>query len=222
MTEIGAGGGGSCRGLLAEEADHHALNDELGGGEEVGIARIFGAEKGAAALDEETFQRGFAVDQGGDDGAGTRIARREEDGVAVEDMGAGHGIAADAEGEEAGIGAEAEGGGIDGDRALGLLFIGRGEAGRDHAVERDAQEWRVAGMVAGVEEAAGFAGEAVKGALLGERIDVALDGEGAREAKVFLDFAERGGDAVLPLGGLDKIEDLLLAFGEGFAHGVFT
>jgi hypothetical protein len=27
---------------------------------------------------------------------------------------------------------------------------------------------------------------------------------------------------VLPLGGLDKIEDLLLAFGEGFAHGVFT
>jgi hypothetical protein len=80
----------------------------------------------------------------------------------------------------------------------------------------------VAGMVAGVEEAAGFAGEAVKGALLGERIDVALDGEGAREAKVFLDFAERGGDAVLPLGGLDKIEDLLLAFGEGFAHGVFT
>jgi hypothetical protein len=67
-----------------------------------------------------------------------------------------------------------------------------------------------------------IAGEAVKGALLGERIDVALDGEGAREAKVFLDFAERGGDAVLPLGGLDKIEDLLLAFSEGFAHGVFT
>ena len=56
----------------------------------------------------------------------------------------------------------------------------------------------------------------------GERIDVALDGEGAREARVFLDFAERGGDAVLPLGGLDKIEDLLLAFSEGFAHGVFT
>ena len=208
--------------MSAEEADHDALDDELGGGEEVGVAGIFRAEEGAAALKDEAFERGLAVDEGGDDVAGTWLAGGEEDDVVFDDVGADHGIAADAEGEEAGIGAEAEGGGIDGDRALGLLFIGRGEAGRDHAVERDAQEWRVAGMVAGVEEAAGFAGEAVKGALLGERIDVARDGEGAREAKVFLDFAERGGDAVLPLGGLDKIEDLLLAFGEGFAHGVFT
>jgi hypothetical protein len=208
--------------VSAEEADHHAVDEELGGGEKIGVARVFGAEKGATALDEETLEGGLAVDEGGDDVVRAGFAGGEEDDVVFDDVGADHGIAADAEGEEAGIGAEAEGGGIDGDRALGLLFIGRGEAGRDHAVERDAQEWRVAGMVAGVEEAAGFAGEAVKGALLGERIDVALDGEGAREAKVFLDFAERGGDAVLPLGGLDKIEDLLLAFSEGFAHGVFT
>ncbi len=137
MTEIGAECGRSCSGLLAEKADHHALNDELRGGEEIGVARIFGAEEGAAALDEETFQSGFAVDESGDDGAGSRVARREEHGVAVEDIGAGHGIAADAEGEKAGAGGDAEGGGINGDVAVGLLFGGGGKAGGDGAVEGD-------------------------------------------------------------------------------------
>jgi hypothetical protein len=207
-------------GAGAEEADHHALDDEFGGGEEVGVAGIFSAEEGAAALREETLEGGFAVDEGGDDIAGTRLAWGEEDDVVFDDVGADHGIAANAEGEEFGVGAETEGSGVDGDVALGVLIIGGGEAGGDHAVERDAEERGVAGMVAGVEEAAGFAGEAVERAFFSEGVDVALHGEGTGEAEVFLDLAQHGGDTVFALVGLDKIEDLLLAFGEVCGHDV--
>jgi hypothetical protein len=198
------------------------LDDEFGGGEEVGVAGVFGAEKGSAALREETFEDGFAVDEGGDDIAGARLARSEEDDVVFDDAGADHRIAADAKGEEFGVGAEAERGGVDGDVAVGLLFVGDGEAGGNHTVEGNAEERAVTGMVGMVEQAAGFAGEAVERAFLGEGIDVTLDGEGAGETKVFLDLAEHGGDAVLLLVGLDEIEDLLLAFGEVFGHDVFS
>jgi hypothetical protein len=37
-----------------------------------------------------------------------------------------------------------------------------------------------------------------------------------------LNLAEHGGDAVLALISLDKVEDLLLSFGEGFGHDVFN
>src|ERR1051326_1034662 len=70
-----------------QQADHHALDDELGGGQQVGVAGIFGAEERGAALDEKTFERGFAVDQRGNDVLLAWFARREEDGVAVEDAG---------------------------------------------------------------------------------------------------------------------------------------
>jgi hypothetical protein len=75
-------------------------------------------------------------------------------------------------------------------------------------------------MVRGVEEAAGFAGKAVERALLGQGIDVTLDGKGAGESKVGLNFAERGRDTVLALMGLDEIKDFLLTGGEDFWHSV--
>jgi hypothetical protein len=222
----GRGGRGSegakSGGAGAEEADHDALDDEFGGGEEVGVAGVFGVEKRAAALEEKPFESRFAVDEGGDDVARARFARCEEDDVVFGDVGAEHGIAADAQGEKFGVGADAEGGGVNGDVAVGFLFVGGGEAGGDHAVEGNAEERAVSRMVGGVEEAAGFAGEAVEGAFLGERIDVALDGERAGETEMFLDLAEHGGDAVFALVGVNEIEDLLLAVGEGFGHDVFT
>ncbi len=218
MTEIGAERGGSCSGLLAEEADHHALNDEFGGGEEVGIARIFGAEEGAAALDEETFQSGFAVDEGGDDGTWARVARSEEDGVAVENMGAGHGIAADAEGEKAGAGGDAEGGGVDGDVAVGLLFGGGGEAGGDGAVEGNFKEGSAEGGGEGGQVAAGFAGVMVEGALAGKGAEVVDGGGLAGETEMGLDLARSGWVAVVALVIADEAEDLALASGE-FGRG---
>lgn len=194
------------------------MNDELGGGKEIRVARIFGAEEGAPALDEETFQSGFAVDESGDDGAGTRIARREEDGVAVEDMGAGHGIAADTEGEKAGAGGDAEGGGVDGEVAVGLLFGGGGEAGGDGAVEGNFKEGGAEGGGEGGQVAAGFAGVVVEGALAGEGAEVVDGGGLAGETEMGLDLARGGRVAVVALVIADETEDLALASGE-FGRG---
>jgi hypothetical protein len=102
------------------------------------------------------------------------------------------------------------------------LLVGGRKTSGDYAVERDAEQRGVAGVVAGMEEAAGFAGEAMECAFFGEGIDVALDGEGAGETEMFLDFPEHGGHAMFALVSLDKIEDLLLTFGESFGHGVFN
>jgi hypothetical protein len=198
------------------------LDDEFGGREKIGVAGVFGVKEGATALEEETLEGGLAVDESGDDVAGARLARSEEDDVVFDDVGADHGIAANAEGEEFGVSAKAEGSGVDGDVALGVLVVSDGETGGDHAVERDAEERGVAGMVAGVKETAGFAGEAVECAFFGEGVDVALDGEGAGETEVLLNLAEHGSDAMFTLVSLDEIEDLLLAFGEGFGHDVFN
>ena len=205
-------------GAGAEEADHHALDGELGGREQVGVARIFGAEKSLAALQEETLERGLAVDERGDDVARARLARGKEDDVVFDDVGADHGIAADAQREDLGVGAHAERGGVDGNVAVGFLHgIGR-QAGRDHAEKRDAHE-RAARMVIGMEETAGLAGEALKRAFFGERIDVALDGERARETEVRLNFAERGRHASFELMGVDEIENLLLTGRERWVIG---
>lgn len=200
--------------MLTEEADHHALNDEFGGGEEVGVARIFGAEEGAAALDQETFQRGFAVDESGDDGTGAWVARRKEDRVAVEDVGPGHGIAADAEGEEAGAGGDAEGGGVDGDVAVGFLFGGGGEAGGDGAVKGDFEQRGTEGGGEGGQVTAGFAGVVLEGALAGEGAEVVDGGGLAGEAEMGLDLARGGRVAVAALVIADETEDLALAGGE--------
>src|SRR5262249_1769954 len=157
----------------------------------------------------ETLEGGLAVDEGGDDVARARLAGSEEDDVVFDDVGADHGVAAYAEGEELGVGPHAEGGGVNGDMAVGFLHGIDRQAGGDHAVERDADERGVAGMMRGVEEAAGLAGEAVEDALFGERVEVALDAERAREPEVRLNLANGGRHAMLALVGLDEIEDLL-------------
>ncbi len=212
----------NLRSAGAKEADHDALDGELGDRKKVRVTRILRAKEGAAALDEETLECGLAVDQGRDDVLRAGFAGSEEDNIIFDYVGADHGITANAQGEKIGVGAEAEGGGIDGDCALGLLFVGGRETGGNYAVERDAEQRGVAGMVAGMEEAAGFAGEAVERTFFREGIDVALDSEGTRETEMFLDFAEHWSDAMFALVSLDKIEDLLLTFGEGFGHGVFN
>ena len=61
-----------------------------------------------------------------------------------------------------------------------------------------------------MEEAAGLAGEALECALLGEGIDMALDGERARETEMRLNLTQRRRHALLALVGVDKIENLLL------------
>ncbi len=204
----------------AEEADHHALDDELVGGQKVGVAGILGAEEGTSLFEEVALQRRFAVDERGDDVAGAGVAGGEEDDVAVENTRVDHGVAADAEREKAGVGADAEGRGVDGDVAVGLLFGRSRQAGGNRAEERNLRQ-SAAPRVRRREETTGDTIEAAQGAFGGERVDVALDPERTGETEVGLDFAQRRGDAVLAVVGVDEIEDLLLAVGKWLAH-VFT
>ncbi len=198
--------------VRAEESHHHALNRQLGGWEQVGIAWIFRMEKGLAALDEEALQRGLAIDEGGDDVARARLTRGEKDDIVLDDIGADHGVAPDLEGEELRIGADPERRGVDGNMRVGLLIVGGGETGGDDTVERNAEETAAtARVVRGVEETAGFTLETTERAFLDEGVDVALDGEGAGETEMSLNLAQHGRDAMLLLVFLDKIEYFLLA-----------
>ena len=202
----------------AEEADHEALDEELGGGEEVGVAGVGGAEEGAAALHEEVFEGGLAVDEGGDDLAWAGVAGGEEDGVAVENVGVDHGVAAHAQGKQGDAGREAVGGGIDGEDRIGFLFGGGGGASGNGTVEGDvAERMGGAGEGGGGGEGAGFAGVAVEHAFSGEGGEVAGDGEGAGETEVGLDLANGGENAGLVALALHEVEHGLLA---GRKHSV--
>lgn len=118
------------------------MDDEFGGGEEVGIAGVFGVEKGPAAFLEETFEGRFAVDEGGDDLPRGRFARGEEDDIVFEDVGSNHGVAAHPQTEDATITTEAERRGVDCDGFVGLeiLGVGGGKAGGDDAEYRNGEE----------------------------------------------------------------------------------
>jgi hypothetical protein len=205
--------------MRPQQPDHHALDNKLHGGDEVGIPRVLSAEKWPAALDEITFQGGFAVDEGGDNIERTRLARREENEISFENAGVFHRIAADAQREKFGIGPNTEGDGVDGNIAVGFLLGSGRAAGGNCAVERDLGE-SAATRVRLREKPPGLAIEPTKRAFRGEGIDMALDAERTGQAEMRLDFPERRRDTVLPVVAVDEIEDLLLALGEGIAHSV--
>lgn len=202
----------------ADEGDHDALDLEFFPRDQMGVAGIFGAEKGFAALQDEGFQRDLSVDHGRDDVAGARFdAVLDDRDVAVEDAFAGHGIAADAEGEGAGAGADAEGFEVDDEGAFVVLRAVFGVAGGDGAEDGDGAE-AVGGDAGGGgldgEEAAGAAEGGAEVTFLAEGGDVGHGGVGAAEAEVGGDFADGGGATFGGLLLLDEIEHLLLTFGE--------
>lgn len=207
--------GRSC----AQQTDHHALDDELGGGQQVGIAGIFGTKKRVPSIDEETFQRGFAVNQGGDDVARAGLTWSKKHGVPLDDIGVDHRIAAHAQGEEFGIGPDAERGGVDAHIAIRFLFGGGRQAGRDGPIKRDVRQ-RTALRVEIRDQTAGLTIETLQRALGREGIEMALHPERAREPEVRLNFSEGRSDPMLTMVAVDEIEDLLLPIGEGFVHGV--
>lgn len=190
------------------------MDDEFGGGQEVGVAWVFGPKKGPAAFLQEPFEGGLAIDEGSDDLPGRGFTWGEEDDVVFEDVGSDHGVPADAEAEEAGVAPEAERGGIDGHRFVGLdvLGVGGGEAGGDDAEDGDLEQGGAAGAFWS-GEGAGFAGLASEGAFFLQGLEVAGDGEGAGEAEVGLDLTERREDVVVFAVGADEIEYGLLAIG---------
>lgn len=125
------------------ETDDDTLGFEAAGGDDVGVALVLGAEEEAAMLADEAFEGGFGiVHEGGDDVAGAGFAAFEGHEITVENVGIDHGIAAHAqEPEVMGAGApNAEEGRINGNGFVGGLFLHRGQAGRDGAVDGRVEE----------------------------------------------------------------------------------
>lgn len=210
--------GGSDGG--AQQADHHALDGEVDGGQQIGIAGIFGAQAGASLVTDVALEGGFAIDQGGDDVAGPRFAWREEDDVAVENGGAGHGVSADAQGVDGSALAQAEGRHIEREEAIRLTLVGGGQPGGDDAVQWHVGQGGAARRWSRRQQPAGVAGQASQQTLVGEHLQVALDPVRTGKFAVGLDFADRRGDALpLPVGE-DEVENLTLARGKGAGHSV--
>ena len=214
------------RGLLsaADQGDHDALDLEFLLRDEVGVAGIFGAQKGFAALHEEGFEGDLAVDEGGHDVAGARLeAVFDDDDVVINDVFADHGIAVDLEAESACGRLDAKGVHVNEDAAF--LFLGGvvGAAGGNGAVDGDGDD--AGGKGARGEgrgargddlEGAGAAGEVFEEAFVQEGLDMAEGGVGAAEAEMRGDVAQRWGEPVGVLFPADEIQDLFLPVREFF------
>ena len=162
-------------------------------------------------LNKETFERGFAVDQCGDDFTGARFAWREKHHVPVDDVRACHRVSAHSEREERCSWTHAQSHEIDANKRICLRNRIDRKTGGDGAEQRNARRRR--SEAAGWSEAARFARQAFKQALFLERLKVASDGERAGETEVGLDLAKRGKHTVFSLVREDVFEDLLLAIG---------
>lgn len=196
----------------AKQADHDALNNEFGGGRQIGIVWIFRAQERTPALHEEAFESGFPIDERGYDVAWTRLAERQENNITIENAGTGHGVAANRQGEER-CGdtrvAVAQKSGGNRDIAVRLLFSRSRRSGRNDAVERDFHDlrWRFAPRF---DEGARFAGDPCQDAFFLQCLQMAGGCERAGEAKVSLDFPQRGVMPVLALMSPHIIENRLL------------
>lgn len=214
----------SRSGILApaEQGDHDALDDELGGGDELGVARVFGAEPGFPAFEDEGFEGAFVIDEGGDDVA---VARGEtvfeDDDIAIEDVASDHGIAFDFEGEGAGAGVEVEVFEIDGDGALGFLAAVVGESGGNRAVEGDIDDLALARSPGGGDaQGPGPARVGFEGPFSLEGTDMISGSGHAAEAEMGSDFAEGRGYGLEFQALADEFEDLLLSGCQGI-HKLF-
>ena len=209
-----------CSGGPPEQSDHDSLDDEFGGGQQVRVARVFGAQERASALVQEAFEGGFAVNEGGDDLARCGFTRGEEDDVVLEDVGTDHGVAAHPQAEHPAVAAQAERSGIDGHGFVGLDFlgVGGGQSGRDDPEDRDREQPAAAprgGAMArrGQREGAGLAGLAGEGALFFQRLEVAGGSEGTGKTEVRLDFPQGGKQSEAFVLSAHEIKHGLLAVG---------
>jgi len=208
----GTGSSGS-----ADERHEHALHHEFGGGHQVGILRVLGAQIRLPVLHHVGLQRALAVDERRHHLPVPCLrAVLQQHQVTVEDAFADHRVARDPKGEGAGRGLQLQLVQVHRDAALRLRFPVLPEPGGDAAVDRDfsGAATRRHGHRA---KRTGLAGVADQRPLVHERVDVTGRRVGVAEAEVRRDLPQAGAwVAVLhPIG--DEIENGTLLFG-GFNH----
>ena len=174
-----------------------------------------------AVLLGECFDRGFAIDHGGDDFAlfGVLLGT-DHDKVAIADGQVDHGIANDFEQEEFALTDQGLGERVD---LFDVLFGGDWTTGGDTAHERDVDGlFGLDGI--GIIGIGDFKGAALGGVLadkafIDQGFDLILDRRGGGEASGLADLSHGRGIAVGEDRLLDHIEDQLLAGGEAIVIG---
>lgn len=203
----------------AHQPYHHALDDQLCGGNQVREAGILGFQEALLLFDDVAFERGFPVDQGGYDVAIARFAVLKDDVIPIDDVGLDHGISANSQSEGVlALARQAEGLGIDGEGAFGGLAVGFRHARCDPAENGNFDE-----MVAGggefwerIAEAfendgPGFAREALDDPLFLQGAEMADRSGLAGKSEVFLNLARGRHDAGIAMVFAQVVEKFLLA-----------
>ncbi len=186
------------------------MDDEFIGGDEIGEIFIFRLEVGFTFLGNETFEGGFAIDEGGDDIAVAGFAFFEDDGITIANVGVDHGFAADAEGKGFVFTAAAERGDVDGETAFGFGLGTIAEAGGDAAVDRDVADFFAIQFLR-ENDGAGFARDALDDAFFLKRSEVAHGSGLAGETEVVLKFPSARHQAGGAAGLVEIFEDFFLS-----------
>ena len=84
---------------VANEAHHHALDDEFTRRNEIGVERVLSLEKWATIFHQVALQGGLAINEGGHDVTRPRLTVFEDDAIPIEDVGIDHRIASDVQGK---------------------------------------------------------------------------------------------------------------------------
>ena len=192
LMEVDWAGGGL--GGFAKEGDEDALDDELGGGDEVWEGGVLSLEVGLPAGGDVALEGGLAIDECGDDVVVAGDAFLEDDGIAIADVGIDHGFATDFQGEGLGVAGDAEGLDVDGEGAILVLGGAFGKACGDAAVDGDVTDFLAVERF-GENDGTGFSGEALDYAFFLKGTEVAHGSGLAGEAEVVLDLAGGGDEA---------------------------
>ena len=197
-------------GSFPQQGDHDALDDEFLGRYEIGEVFILCMKISFTFLGDETFECGFAIDEGGDDIAVAGFAFFEDDGVTIANMRIDHGFATDAEGESLVFAAAAERGDVDGDAAFGFWGGAFAEAGGDATVDRDVADFFAVEFLR-ENYGAGFSGNALDDAFFLKRTEVAHGSGLAGETEVVLKLPSARHQTSGAAGFVEIFEDFLLS-----------
>jgi len=144
--------------FAADQTDHHALDDQFAGGDQIRERWVFRMEERLAFVRGIAFQSGFTVDEGRDDITLAGRAFFQNDGITGADVSIDHRLTGYFQREGLGGGFDAEGCSVHGKAALGFRFYVLGHARSDAAVDRNVNHL-TSGNIFREHNGPGFVGE---------------------------------------------------------------
>jgi len=195
----------------ADQGTEDALDDELAGGDEIGVIGIFRAQEWAAFLHEVALEGCFAVDERGDNVAVAGLRKLHDHNIAVEDAGTGHGIPTNLQRKGPRIARQTDRLGVNGNAAVGFLFLPGWHAGWNHSKKRNLQHAGPGSGNTGQNDIPHPPGLATDRPLFFQEVQVAADRGRRAETEVIHNFTQRGRTSPCGHTVPDEIQNLLLA-----------